>query len=304
VSSYAATTLPATLSLEELGGARPLARGASGTVEEVELASDGPLVLKRFFRPESVKAAALRELVRWRRELGDQDQHQLDRVAMWPLAVVEADDVLVGFVMHRVPDAFVQTVRLPSGRRREVLREAQYVFASDRAHRLQVPIIKLPQRLGMILSLVEAIHFLHRRRVVVGDLSSRNVLWDSDPARVLLVDCDSMFLGGVGSALPAAFTVDWDDPAEPAGAAASSDVYKLGLFVLRVLIGSFQARQADLAEQHLDVTGRLLLRASLSPEPDARPKLDAWARWAAGRRAVVRASPHLPDPDTKDHDND
>ena len=103
-----------------------------------------------------------------------------------------------------------------------------------------------------------------------------------------------MTLGGVGSPLPAAFTVDWDDPAQPDLAAASADVYKLALFVLRTLARSFQTRDPGGAGHLLDATGRLLLERSLATDPARRPKAEAWERWAAGRRAATRPTQRRP----------
>jgi len=287
--SVSALELAPILMPRELGTTTPLARGATASVEEVADA-DPALVLKRFFRPEIVDADALRRLVRWRLELSELERRQLDHLATWPLATVEEDGGVLGFLMQRVAREFTQGVRLPSGRRRTVLREAQYLLSAERAVRLAVSFPDWERRSELIFALIEALDFLHHQHIVVGDLSPRNVLWDGDSARVLMVDCDSMFLGGVGSPLPPTFTVDWDDPADPQGAAASSDVYKLGLFVLRVLAGSFQSRDAELAAPHLDGTGLMLLRASLSPVPFARPGIHAWERWAAGRRAAFRRS--------------
>lgn len=275
----------AELQLSALGPTVPLARGGVGQVEA--LRDDASLVFKRFHDPDAVDAGVLRAFVAWRRELSAGERARLDQLAAWPQATVLDGRRLVGFVMRRVPDSFSDAVRLPSGTQRRVLREAQYLMApAVRARRLQVPAISTRVRLEVVWSLVSALAFLHQRRMVVGDLSTRNVLWQPAPARVLLVDCDSFTLGGVGSPLPPAFTVDWEDPAQPDLAAASADVYKLGLFVVRALGRAFQTRDPALAEPALDATGRLLLRGSLASDPASRPTAGAWERWATGRRVA------------------
>lgn len=291
MSAASSTRLEPEVRLATLGATTALARGGEGSVEEVRAAfmpGGPPLVLKRYHHPERVDAAALARLVGWRRELAPAERGRLDRVTTWPRAVVVDDAGLVGFLMARVPDDFVATVRLPSRRRRTVLREAQYLVAApEHTRRLGIDDATDRDRLEVIWTLAEALAFLHRRRIVLGDLSTRNVLWCRDPGRALVVDCDAATLGGVGSPMPQASTVDWDDPAQPGLPAASSDVYKLGLFVLRSLSRSFQTRDAAAAGTLLDAPGRWLLGLSLHPDPAARPTADAWERWAAGRRAAT-----------------
>jgi hypothetical protein len=280
--------LPAETDLADLGRTTPLARGGAGRIEALQRLDGPPLVLKCFHEPGQVDGELLRRFVAWRRELPVGERARLDRCTVWPLATVVRRGTVVGFVMRRVPDAFTDAVRLPSGGHRKVLREAQYLLADQaRMRRLRLPAVPARGRLEVVRSLAETVAFLHARRIVVGDLSARNVLWSPDPGTVLLVDCDSFTLGGLGSPLPPSFTVDWDDPAQPADHAASADVYKLGLFALRVLARSFQTRDPAAAATALDPTGALLLRGSLSPDPAVRPNARAWERWASGRRATT-----------------
>ncbi|MDQ3777780.1 MAG: phosphotransferase, partial [Actinomycetota bacterium] len=246
MTTTAEATPPPAVALEAAHAGRLVASGGIGSVWEAApegYADARPVVLKRFNRPEQVDARALEALVRWRRDLPPSERSWLDRITTWPLATVNEAGTCVGFVMHRVPREFAEEVRLPSGRRQSVLREAQYLIApEDRLCRLRVPAPSRRTRLEIVWMLAEAIGFLHRRRIVVGDLSSRNVLWRPDPGRIVIVDCDSTTLGRVGSPHEPAFTVDWDDPAQPVTVAASSDVYKLALFALRTLARSFQTR--------------------------------------------------------------
>lgn len=286
--------LPPELALADVGPRTPLARGGLGTVDALERKLDadlGPLVLKHFHRPDEAGDTALRALTTWRRDLAPADRRRLDLVTTWPLAVVTDGGAPVGFVMRRVPARYGLEVRLPSGRRAHALREAQYLFGSrPRAQRLGIDDVDLDGRRELVYEFAEAVAFLHARGIVIGDVSARNLLWCSSPSAVMLVDCDAMHLPRIGSPHPPAFTVDWDDPAQPLVPAASSDVYKLGLFVLRALGRSFQSRDPALADDALDGMGRWLLRASLDRDPSARPGADAWERWAAGRRAARSVS--------------
>jgi hypothetical protein len=72
---------------------------------------------------------------------------------------------------------------------------------------------------------------------VVGDVSMRNLLWACEPEpSIFLLDCDGMRFAGESPAVPAAETLDWDDPSlgtDPPN--LNSDRYKLTLIVQRVL---------------------------------------------------------------------
>jgi hypothetical protein len=295
VSVAARDSLPCTLELAQLKPAGELARGAAGTIEALArdgVAADRDLVLKRYHDGTSVRRDALERLTQWRRGVADTDRRRIDRITPWPLAVVSDGDALVGFVMHRIGAEFFTQAHLPSGARRPVLREAQYLVAPpDRLARLRIDEPSPSSRRELTWALAEAVAFLHRHRIVLGDVSTRNVLWAHAPPRVSFVDADSFSLGGVGSPVPPAFTIDWDDPAQPGLAAASSDVYKLALLVLRILARQFRTRDPDAAQPHLDPAGLALLRPSLSRDPAARPSAAAWGHWAASRRAARRASP-------------
>ncbi len=281
--------LPGEVSLSTIGLTRELARGGLGVIREVRPRpglGDRPLVFKRFHDPAAVDWAALRALVEWRRSLKQGDRRRVDRELTWPLAVVGGETGPLGFLMYRVSSDFEASVRTPSGGSRSVVREAQYLMVnSPRAARLGIGEPSDAQRLELIWRLVDLIAFLHDRQIVVGDLSTRNVLWSELDSRIVLVDCDSMILGGVGSPHPPAVTVDWDDPAL-AVPAASSDIYKLALFVVRTLGRSFQIRSSDEVIAALDSTARTLLERSLCSDPGHRPPAQAWAAWASVRRAA------------------
>jgi len=283
-------SLPAVVSSAELGMLTEFARGGIGSVSTIATdlgAPSGRLVAKLFDQPEKIGWRALYRMVGWRRELLEAERRRLDRVTVWPLSVITRSDDAVGFVMQHVPSRFEDEVRLPSGLYRPVLREAQYLLgATARIQRLGLRDATPRARTEIVWSLAETLGFLHARGIVVGDLSARNVLWSTDPSAVLLVDCDSMVVDGVGSPHPVLETVDWEDPSKSERATRAADVYKFALFVLRALGRSFQSRDPAIADEALDPSGRGLLRMSLARDPEQRPDAGTWERWAVGRRAA------------------
>lgn len=70
----------------------------------------------------------------------------------------------------------------------------------------------------------------------------------------------------------------------------ATDLFKYGLFVLRVLSpgsNASTARDVRRVEQELDDPGRRLLRSSLSAVPQDRPTARTWAQYFAGARAAA-----------------
>ena len=81
-----------------------------------------------------------------------------------------------------------------------------------------------------------AIGFLHKRDVCIGDISFANIAYSLNvyPC-VYLVDCDAFRLKGSAPVVPQLHTPDWVPPEGPKVQSVQTDLYKLGLFLLRAL---------------------------------------------------------------------
>ncbi len=269
----------ARLARSQLGALQQIAKGGQGRVyRATELQLDGesrPLVYKEY-RAKSISITGLDGMTSFRERLDPRDRAMLDVLTNWPLRVVEGDDGrAAGVIVPLIPDAFFHELRLADGGTKRRPRDGQYLAQPpERCQRAGVPVASPGDRYRVCRDLAFAIGFLHRRGICIGDLSFPNMAYAPDLSPcVYLVDCDAFRLSGSAPVVPQLHTPDW---APPEGASAQSirtDLYKLGLFVLRVLSPralSAQNRDPAWADGALDPRGRYLLRKALASGPDAQ----------------------------------
>ncbi|QKV75296.1 hypothetical protein [Amycolatopsis sp. Hca4] len=259
-----------------------LGRGGQGRVTTLRKLMGRPadgVVVKRYNPQVVPNAAALTRLVSWRRSLDVQQRQQLDAVACWPLSVLVERGRAVGTVLPLVPAGFGFWTGTPSGIRRFVLNELQFLVAGRHLLRRRgIPETTTADRLRILATFTEAVALLHGHDVVLGDLSLKNLLWrtgDEGPG-IFLLDCDGLRLEGTDPVTPQSNSPSWADPAFPATQNQQSDAYKVALVVLRTLARDFHTHDAGTAGPTAGPELTSLLRSSLRRNPEARPSVSAW----------------------------
>ncbi|MEU6155062.1 hypothetical protein ABZ816_34260 [Actinosynnema sp. NPDC047251] len=239
----------------------------------------GALVYKRY-RAVHVQPDALRRAVAARTGLPDDLRARLDAMTAWPVRVVVSDEQAIGVLMPRIPPPFFDLVRRNTGERR-VLREVQNLFIDEaRALRVGRPVPTPEQRLRICRDFAAVLSFLHDQlKIVFGDVNPKNEVFrlDAEPM-VLFLDCDAVRPSGVVSRTRQLDAPDWVPP-EGGVLNRATDLYKLGLFVLRCLTpGHFSSTSTDptAAAGVLDAEGMDLLRRALGTDRDARPAARDW----------------------------
>jgi serine/threonine protein kinase len=239
----------------DLGTLGELAEGGFGKVYRVpdyHLPSDPEdLAYKEFTKEKAQQAHASQAAVAFRDGLSKADRADLDLYAAWPRAVVEEGGVVVGLLMPLIPDDFFcELIDDETGDRATMPREMQWLIASQAqrdAAEVDLPSVDKAQRLTLLAQLVYAVGRLHKRGWVFGDLSFKNAVFAVDPPRMMLIDCD----GAASVKDPRrkqAHTPFWIPPEcekTPGAVYADiqdtvTDVYKLGLAILRCLSLSFK----------------------------------------------------------------
>ncbi|HEU5470198.1 MAG TPA: hypothetical protein VFV67_06055 [Actinophytocola sp.] len=255
----------------------------------------GQLVFKRY-KGNQVSPNGLRAIVGVRSRLEPRTREALDTVAAWPVRVVRDNGTVCGVIMPLIPDTFFQERVLPSsGRRTRDPREVQNLFVDPTlANRLGMPDVSLRDRFAICRDLALALALLHRNGVVFGDVNAKNALFRLNPEpTVMLVDCDAVRIRGNAPVVRQLNAPDWDPP-EGRVLTQATDLYKLGLFVLRTLNPgprASTARDPGRVVGQLDTEGRAMLTAAFGP-PATRPAAAAWRAYFA-KRVVPAGSPNL-----------
>lgn len=287
-----------------LGRLEFLAMGGQGRVyrvPELVLPDAPPALVYKEYKAGQVSPHGLRAIVAVRSRLAQHERERLDSMAAWPARLVKKGDDVCGVVMPEIPSSFFQTRTLPSGTTSSDAREIQYLFIDPKkAQRIGMPKLSLEERFAVCRDLAGALAFLHAHGVVFGDVNAKNALFRTGTnPRVMLVDCDAVRIRGSAAVVKQLNAPDWEPP-EGRVLSQATDLYKLGLFVLRTVApGDFAstARDPRRADPVLDAEGRLLLAESLRTEPNVRPTAAAWRDYFARRiarhhgKTVVPANP-------------
>jgi hypothetical protein len=269
--------------LGQLG--RQLGRGGQATVFALPHFTlpdtAGELAFKRYHAPPS-SAADLRKIVSLRGGLDPAARQQLDTIASWPCRIVQrADGTVTGVVLPLIPSSYVDDLVLPSGKTKTALREVLNLFVpEDRVRNVGRPVPTSVERLAVCRDFAAGLQFLHERLdVVFGDINARNELWQLKARpMVMFLDCDAVRPRDSVAATKQLNAPDWEPP-ERTQLNRTTDLYKLGLFILRALTPGLQSsarRDPAAAAGVLDALGLDLLTRALGTAPAARPSAREW----------------------------
>jgi hypothetical protein len=218
-----------------------IGQGAEGRVFEF---LDNPgTVYKEYFtnsqNPPSL--AALQRLVDLPSKWDDADREWINTRTTWPQTAVTDSGRLRGYLMNRIPAEFLYRYGLVN-RPKQVICDWNFLSMRNRYQhntRLvsEIPRPSIPQITELIIDLSKTLEVLHRREVVAGDISGRNIIWtDSLNWRTMLIDCDGFRVRGSTAANSSKQTPDWEDPqVAQLRTTRQSDIYKLGLASYRAL---------------------------------------------------------------------
>lgn len=291
----AETQLPFDVAWSQLGPLEEINKGANGRIHRLK---DRPAVVFKEFNT-AVPAAPLRQLIQIRRQA--KRGEDIKGMTAWPTRVVFDDrpgapgaaNQAIGVLMPLIPPGFMQKIDLPDGSATVKPRDIQHLlFAADVARRRGVDVpadhdvrsrMLICERLSFIVAA------LHYENLVYGDLSVRNILYQTDPRPdVYLVDCDAARPNGATGGVRQQNTPDWDPPEHDDDSGGlrhqslETDRYKLGLFILRCLApgrGGASNRDVDASVGMLDPEGAGLLRSALEGGPADRPTAGTWTRY-------------------------
>jgi hypothetical protein len=183
--------------------------------------------------------SALQGLIDLKSSMNPDEQTWLSERTIWPEVIVVEQGRMRGFLMRKIaPEYFRQQgIRISP---RNVLCEWNLLAMRDRYLNnpnvvSNVPRVEPFDALKLVVDLAKTVALLHKYRVIIGDMSGRNLLWTDRPTwRVLIIDCDSLRIDGSNGVASPKQSPDWEDPyLTSATTTQSSDIYKLGLAAFR-----------------------------------------------------------------------
>lgn len=272
------------ISKADLGPLAKISEGGFGIVYSVpqyRMPGDPgtPLAYKEFTKDIPEQAQTAERSVLFRDLLHSGNQADLDRRAVWPRALVEDHGTVTGLVMPLIPgDFFFELSYAQTGQRTTELRDLKWLNATHKqlaANGLSAD-ADFVERLALLAQLVYCVARLHKHDWIFGDISFSNAAYAIGPPRMILLDCDGATSVAHAALRPAVSTFGWEPPecAQLNVATKATDVYKLGLAVLRCL--NPEGAGATVKDPNrlvglLDAAGVALMTRVLSPDPAFRP---------------------------------
>jgi serine/threonine protein kinase len=215
--------------------------------------------------------------------LSTNDKYYLNSICCWPHELVEDKGSTSGFLMIRIPEKFFRPINF-SGGPKVVEAKFEHLLLPERLlKRRQLPLTD-KARYKLLLSVVRGLNFFHQRGACIGDFSHSNILFSLCDCSVFFLDCDSFRLSG-DTVFTQTETGNWgvrERYPEEELATPESDIYKLGLLALRLLMKSgnsahYQASaNTDRLPVHIEAGVKAIIEDSLK-DASNRPALAAWS---------------------------
>jgi hypothetical protein len=266
-----------------------LGSGGEGWVYRVH-GQPEPTAFKKYKDPRRVDPSALKTLADLPGQLQPSERDRLHQQTAWPRARVYDKGKLSGFLMREIPGRFMA----PNSAGAVKNRALQYLLYP------RMPLwgdivpaggVSTQTRIDVAREFTGLVTLLHSRTLVIGDVSSLNLLWtgtDGQPVTIFLIDCDGIRSLGQAPVSRQLDTPGWgDDQQPPTGPDLDTDRYKLALVVGRTLSCQAElypgkhplALPPDVPDRMADRIQTLWKQAAgpYGQRPDAKQWLNAFA---------------------------
>lgn len=237
---------------------------------------------REFARDDSGSAENIRDLISFRRRLSGDDRRTLDSMFLWPLEIVESDSAAVGYITGVLLARFEESLHTPHSGRAKVARTLDWLNRPDHARAVEASLVVEPDdimaRITYCAQIARAVHFLHSRDVVFGDIGPLRVVWSSDPIDVVLLASEFTSSNSAGASVSAMCT----------------DRYELAV-LFRDILGVDGDRSSVLASLsgRIDHDGIMLFEKGLGSSSELRPSALDWYEYCYAQLMSLSTPPSI-----------
>ncbi|MCJ0906074.1 hypothetical protein [Rhodococcus sp. ARC_M6] len=239
---------------------------------------------REFADDDSGLAPNMRELIEFRRRLPDNDRRTLDSLFLWPLEIVESNGAAVGYITGVLPARFEESLHTPHSGQVKVARTLDWLNSPEHSRAVEASLVVEPDdiisRITYCAQIARAVHFLHSRSVVFGDIGPLRVVWSADPIDVVLLASEFTLSSSSGSSIPEIHAPGMKPPESVRGQTVQdlgTDRYKLAV-LFRDILGVGGDRSSVLAALagRIDHDGIVLFESGLGGKSELRPSALDW----------------------------
>jgi len=187
--------------------------------------------------------------------------------------------------MPAIEDAFYRRYGLRTNPKRVLCdwNQLSYQDAPLPAHMIsEVPRPSVEEKILLIKDLAGTVDLLHRHDIIVGDMSGKNLIWTTQPNRVIIIDCDSFRISGRKGVCIHKESPGWIDPTlQGSQTCKESDIYKLGVAAFRSLWNdpsSVVSPDVVNRSRPSNIPGDMISLISASVGSTNRPTSNDWVR--------------------------
>ena len=260
-----------------------LSEGGEGIVFRVR---NQPTVVYKEYKAAQVpylNIGALEELMDAVRSWDSSDASRLASRTVWPQTLVDHGSDMRGFLMPAIEGAFYRRYGLRSNPKQVLCDWNQLSYQGDSlpAHMIsEVPKPSVEEKIQLVKDLATTVHLLHQHDIIVGDMSGKNLIWSTQPNRVIIIDCDSFRIDGRKGVCTHKESPGWIDPVlQGRETCKESDIYKLGVAAYRSLWNDPNTQVTSpivTAKRPAGVPDALISLVAASVGTSSRPDAKTW----------------------------
>ncbi|MDI9916340.1 hypothetical protein [Rhodococcus sp. IEGM 1379] len=241
-------------------------------------------LFREFASPSNEIASNVRALVNFRGQLTAEERATLDASFLWPLELVESAGTPIGYLTGVVHSRFEERVRTPYSGETTVARTLDWLIRPGHAHDVGASVVVGPDniivRSTYCAQIARALHFLHSRGIVFGDIGPLRAVASDSPIDVLLIGSEFVRAADSSWQEPGIHSPGMTPPEIARGQSVQNigtDLFKLALLFRDILgAGGLNTSPLSPLSGRIDHDGIDMFERGLGQDPELRPSAVDW----------------------------